>query len=51
MSEEKPSMSMCVNLEDYHKKVIDWQKERIEQLEESLFDLRCELREAKRESD
>ena len=33
MNKEKPSMSMCVNLTDYHQKTIKWQAQRIEELE------------------
>ncbi|MFW0776330.1 MAG: hypothetical protein ACN2B6_01240 [Rickettsiales bacterium] len=39
MSEEKPTMSMCVNLTDYHQKTITWQKYRIEQLEARIKEL------------
>jgi hypothetical protein len=31
-----PSMSMCVNKEDYYKQMVGWQKERIKELEREL---------------
>ena len=49
-TEDKPSMSMCVNRADYEKKVIEWQEskieaqaKRIEYLEDELEQVKSEL--------
>jgi hypothetical protein len=37
---DKPTMSVCMNTTDYQKRLIEWQKERIEELEQALKDIK-----------